>query len=220
MPGKNVKPLGGKPLIAWSVETALQVPDIDRVIASTDDERIAEVVRRYGAEVYLRPSELAGDDSLVIDALRDLSTRLSSEGENAEIMVLLEPTCPFRAIEDVNDCLALLRKGYNSAATFKMAALNPHRAWRIVNDRPEPFLRGANPWLPRQSLPAAHQLNGAVYAFETFCLDTDSPGLLFGRIGAVVMPDERSVDIDGPMDFIVAEEVLRARACCTDHRSE
>lgn len=210
VPGKNVKPLDGRPLIAWSIEVALGIPEIDRVIVSTDDERIAAVAIRYGAEVYPRPAHLAGDRALVIDTLRDLIDRLQEEGEGAGIMVLLEPTCPLRSLDDVRGCLALMEQGRDSVATFKAAELNPHRAWKISAGTPEVFIEGAVPWLPRQELPEAFQLNGAVYAFRTDLLKKESPSLLVGKTGAVVMPPERSVDIDTALDFLLAEATLDA----------
>ena len=136
VPKKNIKLLGGKPLIAWSIEVGLKTPEIDRVIVSTDDDEIASVAKQHGAEVYQRPEHLATDEALVIDALRDLSATLRKEGETAEIMVLLEPTCPLRAVDDVTECLSLLVQGFDSVATFKEAELNPHRAWKIVDGKP------------------------------------------------------------------------------------
>ena len=210
VPKKNIKPLGGKPLIAWSIEVGLKTPEIDRVIVSTDNDEIASVAKKYGAEVYRRPEHLATDEALVIDALRDLSKTLRKEGETAEIMVLLEPTCPLRAVDDVTECLKLLVQGYDSVATFKEAELNPHRAWKIVDGKPQVFLAGAIPWLPRQKLPEAYQLNGAVYTFFIDALKKESPSLLVGKAGAVVMPKERSVDIDDRLDFDIVETILRA----------
>ena len=211
VPKKNIKLLGGKPLLAWSIEVAKQVEEIDRIIVSTDDEEIGAVSRQYGAEVYKRPGHLATDEALVIDTIRDLIARLAAEGEKAKIMSLLEPTCPFRSARDLEECLGLLGKGYDSVATFKEAELNPHRAWKINDDVPDVFIPGAVPWLPRQKLPKAYQLNGAVYAFRTDKLPEDSNALLFGRKGAVVMPPDRSVDIDGILDFMVAEAILKEK---------
>ncbi|MDI9543841.1 MAG: acylneuraminate cytidylyltransferase family protein, partial [Pseudomonadota bacterium] len=101
------------------------------------------------------------------------------------------------------------REGFDSAATFREAGLNPHRAWKIEGAEPRVFIPGAVPWLPRQLLPKAYQLNGAVYAFRPAGLAEGSDALLFGRMGAVIMPAERSVDIDTEMDFLVAEAVLQ-----------
>ena len=209
VPRKNVADLGGRPLIAWSIETSRTVDLIDRTIVSTDDDEIAEVAVMFGAEVYRRPPHLASDTALVADALRHLIRILDSEGEPGRIMVLLEPTCPFRSRYDVATCIEMLvRDDKDAVATFKQADLNPHRAWTLTGGVPSPFVAGANPWLPRQQLPEAYQLNGAVYCIRTDRLPVGEPGLLFGRTGAVVMPGERSVDINTKSDLLLAELVL------------
>ena len=210
IPGKNIRPLGGRPLLAWSIEVAQQVSEIDRIIVSTDDPEISSVGKAHGAEVYTRPPDLATDDALVIDALKDLLERLQSEGEPPEWVILLEPTCPLRTANDVRDCLKLVSEGgYDSVATFKEADLNPHRAWRLVDGVPEVFIEGAIPWLPRQKLPKAYQLNGAVYVFRASLLAHETKSLLVGRLGAVLMPRDRSQDIDDSVDFMIVEALLR-----------
>ena len=210
VPGKNIQPLGGKPLLAWSIEVAQQVSEIDRIIVSTDDAHIASIGRSHGAEVYTRPPHLATDEALVIDALKDLLETLRSEGETPEWVILLEPTCPLRTPDDVRDCLKLVAEGgYDSVATFKEADLNPHRAWRLVDGVPEVFIAGAVPWLPRQKLPKAYQLNGAVYVFRASLLAQETKSLLVGKLGAVLMPRDRSQDIDDSVDFTIAEVLLK-----------
>ncbi|MCC6470549.1 MAG: acylneuraminate cytidylyltransferase family protein [Alphaproteobacteria bacterium] len=215
VPGKNIRPLGGKPLIAWSIDVAKAVPAIDRVIVSTDGAEIAGVARKHGAEVYDRPAALATDAAQVTDALRDLIRTLRRERETAAIMVLLEPTAPLRLPGDVAACLDLMvARGLDSVATFKEADLNPHRAWKLVDGRPETFLPGVDPWQRRQALPAAHQLNGAVYVFSIDGLMEGAGkgglSLLFGKTGAVAMPQERSIDIDTLLDFATAEALVAA----------
>ena len=210
IPGKNIKPLCGKPLLAWSIDIARQVAEIDRVIVSTDDSEIAAVGRKYGAEVYDRPAHLATDEALVIDALKNLLNRLESEGDAPEWVILLEPTCPLRSADDVRRCLELVAGGqFDSVATFKDADLNPHRAWRLADGIPEVFIPGAVPWLPRQKLPKAYQLNGAVYIFRAALLAEEAKSLLVGRLGAVLMPRERSQDIDDHLDFMIVEALMR-----------
>jgi CMP-N,N'-diacetyllegionaminic acid synthase len=210
IPGKNIKPLLGKPLLAWSIDVSRQVSEIDRIIVSTDNSQIASVGESFGAEVYARPEHLATDEALVIDALKDLLHRLEKEGEKPEWVVLLEPTCPLRTAEDVRSCLRLVTQGeYDSVATFKDADLNPHRAWRLTDGVPEVFIPGAVPWLPRQKLPKAYQLNGAVYVFRASLLADEAKSLLVGRLGAVVMPRERSQDIDDQLDFMIVEALLK-----------
>jgi N-acylneuraminate cytidylyltransferase len=210
IPGKNVKVLGGKPLLAWPIDVAREIAEIDRIIVSTDDEEIGDVARRFGAEVYERPKHLATDQALVIDALKDLLARLEAESDAPEWVILLEPTCPLRTAEDVRACLELVATGeYDSVATFKDADLNPHRAWRIADDVPEVFITGAVPWLPRQKLPKAYQLNGAVYVFRAVLLKEEAKSLLIGKVGAVLMPRKRSHDIDDHLDFMIVEALLR-----------
>ena len=98
---------------------------------------------RYGAEVYARPPQLATDEALVIDAIKDLLARLQAERGRAEWVILLEPTCPLRSADDVRKCLELVAQGrYDSVATFKEADLNPHRAWRLVEWRPRSIYSG------------------------------------------------------------------------------
>jgi CMP-N-acetylneuraminic acid synthetase len=101
--------------------------------------------------------------------------------------------------------------GYDSVATFKDADLNPHRAWRLTDGVPEVFIPGAVPWLPRQKLPKAYQLNGAVYIFRASLLAEEAKSLLVGRLGAVLMPRERSQDIDDHLDFMIVEALLREK---------
>ena len=212
VPKKNIRALGGKPLLAWSVEVAKAVSEIGDVIVSTDDEAIAKVARACGAEVMARATELATDTALVIDTVRDVLWRLAEEGRAADIVVLLEPTCPFRSPEDIQACLDLLfTRGCDSVATFGEAKLHPHRAWRLSGEEPTPFVTGAVPWTPRQGLEAAYQLNGAVYACRVETFPTTGVGMLYGRMGAVVTPSERSIDIDSEFDLGLANYLLGAK---------
>lgn len=216
VPDKNIQPLGDKPLMAWSIEVAHAAASIDAVVVTTDSDPIAQVARDYGASVIHRPARLATDDALVIDAIRHALRAWRDSNEPIDVTVLLEPTCPLRSVEDIEACLGQLRKtpSVDSVATFTKAELNPHRAWRLVEGTPEPFIEGAVPWQPRQSLPEAYQLNGGVYAFWTDRLPEDAIAPLFGQMAAVQMPAERSVDIDTEHDLklanmMVSDSVLR-----------
>lgn len=138
VPYKNLHPLGGKPLLAWPIETARATTAIDRVIVSTDDDRIAEAAAALGAEVYRRPAELATDTALVADTIRELWRRLRAEGETAAILVLLEATSPFRTPAVIERCLRrMVDEQLDSIATFHEAEINPERTWRIEAGRPE-----------------------------------------------------------------------------------
>ncbi len=211
VPYKNLHPLGGKPLLAWPIETARATASIDRVIVSTDDDRIARAAETLGAEVYRRSDELASDTAVVADTIRDLWSRLRAEGESASILVLLEATSPFRAPALIERCLRrMVDEGLDSIATFHEADINPERTWRIEAGAPEPFIRGAVPWKPRQLLTPAYQLNAAVYAFAPDALPADSPSILFGKMGAEIVPADSVIDIDTLKDFAYANALLQS----------
>lgn len=213
IPHKNIKPLMGKPLIGWTIDVAKQVKAIEKIVVSTDDEKISEVARQFQAEVLPRPAELAQDHSPMIDTIMNVIDDLEEKKQLDEfrIMVLLQPTSPLRSVKDITDCLELMKeRGLDSVATFSEAALNPHRAWKIESNSPRVFIEGAVPWQQRQQLPEAYQLNGAVYAFRIKQLlkQENKMSLLFGNSGAVVMPKSRSIDIDEPLEWKMAEWLL------------
>jgi CMP-N,N'-diacetyllegionaminic acid synthase len=209
IPAKNLRILGGQTLLQRSIECAQSVDCVDEVVVSTDSADIASHAESCGAKVVRRPPELATDDSLVKDAIRHARDQLVVSGVKLRAMVLLEPTSPLRQPDDVARCVTLLiEKELDSVATFTTASLNPQRAWRLTDGTPEPFIEGAVPWMRRQDLPSAYELNGAVYAFRPDLLDSDGPGLLAGRMAGVVMPKERSIDIDDEFDLVVAQLLL------------
>lgn len=212
IPKKNQQLLGGKPLMVWPIESGLSSMEIDRVIVSTEDPILSSIAREHGAEVSERPRELASDYSLVVDVIRNFWDSIKKEGESAEILVLLEATSPFRSPELISRCLnRLTSEDLDSIATFRKAAINPERTWKIIDSKPSPFIDGAIPWMPRQSLKDAYQLDGEVYAFYPDRLPEGAPSLLFGRSGAEISSDDNIVDIDTPLDLEIANAILKAR---------
>ena len=211
IPGKNIKDLAGKPLIVHSIEASLKCPLVNRTVVSTDDDKIAEVSIAHGAQVIKRPNELATDSSLVIDAIRYTVRRVEEEGEDVDIVILLEPTSPFRRAEDLEKCIqVLLENKADSVATFTGSDISPNRLWRVSEDIVEPYIEGAIPWLPRQKQPKAHELTGQIYGLSKKVLfeKEDSISLLLGRIFPVITPRETALDIDTELDFIVAEKIM------------
>lgn len=208
---KNLRELGGKPLLAWPILVARQSGYVDRIIVSTDGDDIARVATKHGAEVYRRPARLATDSSHVIDALHDLTGKLIAEGEKPDIYVLLEATSPFRAASDIAACLErMIAEELDSIATFAPAHLNPHRAWNIVDGVPRPFIDDAVPWTPRQQLPDAWQLTGTVYAFDAVKLPKNSPSILYGRFGAQIVGELSNLDIDTETDLKIANALFES----------
>lgn len=211
LPGKNTKLLGGKPLIHWTIHCAQACADIDDVIVSTDADYIADAAREADAEVMMRPDELASDTALPKDAIRYHMQDMAKEGRHPDIMILLQPTSPLRAVEDIQACVdAIVKDGCDSAATFVKSPGSPYRAWTNDEKGLSPFVDGFDPWQPRQALPETYALNGAVYAVKTdVFLADDTHSFLPGKNKMVLMPSERSVDIDTALDLVVAEAVLQ-----------
>jgi len=208
---KNISDLGGRPLLAWPIIVAKATPEIDRIIVSTDSDRIAAVGREYGAEVYMRPEALATDTALVIDALRHLRDTLKAEGETPDIFVLLEATAPFRTPADIQGCLqTFIDKNLDSLGTFAEAHTNPHRAWKINDNMPETFIPGAIPWVPRQKLPPAYELTGSIYVFNPLDLPDDTVSILYGRFGAQIVDANRANDIDTIDDLRLANVLFES----------
>jgi CMP-N,N'-diacetyllegionaminic acid synthase len=211
MPGKNIKDFAGKPLIVHSIEAALKCSLISRTVVSTDDDKIAEVAKAHGAQVIKRPDELAADTSLVIDAIKHAILKVEEEGEGVDIVLLLEPTSPYRRAEDLEKCVQiLLEDRADSVATFTDSHVSPNRLWRVSENVVEPYIKGAVPWLPRQKQPKAHELTGQIYGISRKVLfeNEGSISLLLGRKFAVITPRETALDIDTELDFMVAEKVM------------
>ncbi len=214
IPGKNIKNLRGKPLIQYSIEQSLEVESIDRTIVSTDDKEISTVAKKGGAEVIERPTELATDKSLVIDAIRHTVRELEKDGSGVSIIVVLEPTSPIRDIDVIKKSISILKEGRaDSVATFSETDLPPHRMWNITDKKVEPFFEGANPWLPRQSQPKAYKLNGQVYALTKDILfeNDEDISLLLGKKYPIITPKETAVDIDTEIDFKMIEYLMEEK---------
>jgi CMP-N-acetylneuraminic acid synthetase len=215
VPRKNIRPLAGKPLIAWTIEVALACRTLDRVIVSTDDPEIAETARYYGAEVpFLRPAELARDDTadmpVYVHALKWLE---DNESYCPEIVVWLRPTSPLRTAHDVG--LAIKKLVDSQADWVRSVCLAEHHPYwsiRLDGDRLKPFLDGieASKYYQRQLLPPAYRCNGAVDV--TWRETVMEKGLMYcGDLRGHEMPPERSVDLNSELDFVVAELLLQGR---------
>ncbi|GJL96028.1 MAG: acylneuraminate cytidylyltransferase [Hyphococcus sp.] len=209
LPGKNIKPLAGKPLLVWSVEAALSCPEVDEVIVSTDGEDIAEAGRAAGAQIMMRPATLASDTAPPKEAIRYHIDEIKP-ADRPDIIVLLQPTSPLRAVKDISACVISVRDhGNDSCATFIEAPGDVFRAWKKTDKGMAPLYDGHDPWARRQDLPAAFVLNGAVYAVRAAPFLADhSINWLPGKSDMTVMPAERSIDIDTALDFDFAELVI------------
>ncbi len=211
IPRKNIRLLAGKPLIAYSIETAKMAKSVTDVVVSTEDNEIAEIARQYGAEVIMRPPELAGDHSMVMDAVRHLLQVKKEQGFEYDIIVLLEPTAPLRKVEYVDNAIGFIRENnYDSVATFSESSAPVTRLWKIHDHVAEPLINKSDPFKPRQKQETGYVLNGLVYAVKREAIDKnpDSTAWLLGDNYAYVVQPEWAIDIDKESDFKLAELIM------------
>ena len=209
IPGKNIKPLGGKPLIAYSVEVARQLaPDSD-ICVSTDDPAIADVVREMGLEVpFMRPDYLATDNCGTYEVLLHAVKFFEKLGRRYDTMVLLQPTSPLRTADDVRRCLEAYTPDVDMVVTVVEAASNPYyNCYETDSDGFLHISKGDGSYVRRQDAPKAWEYNGAVYVINIDSLK-QMPLSKFPRRRMVEMERSRSIDLDTPLDWIVAEAVV------------
>lgn len=206
--GKNIRPLGGKPLIAWTVSAARQSSGIDRLIVSTDGPEIAAVAREYGCEVpFIRPAHLALDETPVIDVVLHA---LEKVGPSYEFVALLQPTSPFRTALDIDACLQACREGAPSCVSVVQSSDSPFWMYtRSTTGELLPVADLAKVPTRRQDLPIAYLLNGAVYVARVDWL-REHRSFIGPGVRGYVMPEPRSVDIDSLADFEAAEATARS----------
>ena len=216
LPRKNIKPLLGKPLIAWTIEQAKNSKYINRVVVSTDDEEIVRISKEYGAEVpFLRPKELARDDSPTIDAIMHTINWFKERGEFFDILVILEPTSPLRDTEDIDNCIEILLKNKDAESVVSMAKLeSSHPEFNVILDE-DGFIRkidgSANfKVLRRQELTDVYYFDGSVYISYVKSLKKRKIFYHEKTLGYVV-PKYKSPEIDDIMDFIIVEALMKAK---------
>jgi CMP-N-acetylneuraminic acid synthetase len=212
IPQKNVKPLAGKPLIAWTIEAALRSRQLSRVIVSTDDDEIARVAREWGADVpFMRPQELAQDDSPHLDVIVHAINWLESENESeVDYLMLLQPTSPLRTTADI-DAAIMLAAEKNADAVISVCSTHdhPYLSKQVTPDgKLLDFVERPQGYLARQTLPPAYSLNGAIYLVRRNIL-MERADWYTDRTFAYIMPPERSLDIDSPWDLHLVDLILR-----------
>jgi CMP-N-acetylneuraminic acid synthetase len=205
LPGKNIRPFAGRPMIAWTVAAALASELLDRVVVSTDDAAIADAARAAGGDVpFLRPPELATDDASIVDAVLHA---LDTLGEPAGYAVMLQATSPLRSAADIDACIRLCgSRGAPSASTLCEAPKSPYWMFHLNADGAvQPVVPITDITQQRQQLPQAWVANGGVFVAEREWLRRErtfwKPGITLG----CPMPFERSIDIDTEWDFRFGE---------------
>ena len=215
VPRKNLRPLAGKPLITHTIECAKACPVLQRVVVSTDDEEIADIARKCGAEVpFLRPAELAQDTSSKWEVFRHLVKALEEmDGARVGILVDLDTGVPLREPADIDGCVRRLLSG---PADVVVTAYEPERNpyFNMVEIAEDGFARIAKypdkPIVCRQQAPAVYSLSPAVYAIRTPAL-WQYEHWSRSRMQIYVMPRDRAIDIDSELDYRLIEFLMTLR---------
>jgi CMP-N,N'-diacetyllegionaminic acid synthase len=210
IPKKNIRPFCGKPLIVHSIEAALGAPSIDRVIVSTDSEEIAAIARGAGADVpFLRPAELAQDNSKTVDCVVHLLHKLKSdEGYEPTHVMLLEPTAPLRTTEDIEKSITLLSKA-GITTVVSVCKTEPLLFSKDADDRVE--IAHIHPMLAktssRQQMSSYYNLGGGmIFIIETGVF-LEEPSFFSGTLAGYEIEHWRAIDLDDPEDFVFGEIV-------------
>lgn len=216
VPGKNIKPLNGKPLIAYTIETAQKWGRADEIIVSTDSIEIAEEAKKYGIKVpFLRPGHLAGDKSGKMDVIKHAVNFCEQKGEYYDTVIDLDVTSPLRTVEDLNNALKLfIDNDVNNIYSVCEARRNPY--FNMVelteNSRVKLCKNLHNTVLSRQEAPKVYDMNASIYIYKRdFLMNADI--CHSDNTMVYVMPPERSIDIDSQLDFEIVEFLLRKRGC-------
>lgn len=205
LPGKNIRPAGGKPLIAWTIEAARGARRLDRVILSSDDAAIIAVAREWGCEVpFVREARLAGDETPTIDVVLDALSRLPGY----PWVVLLQPTSPLRLASDIDGAIQrCVESGAPSCVSVCEARENPYWMYRLgEGGRLAPLIAGAVP-TRRQDLPRVFLPNGAVYVARADWLALERKFITTDTV-AWEMPAQRSLDVDTESDLFQLQAIL------------
>ena len=214
LPGKHLMDAGGKPVIAWSITSAKDSRYMDRLILSSEDEEIIATAKQWGCEApFNRPAELAQDDSRVEDALIHALDALE---DSYDYLVLLQPTSPLRTAADIDACLETCRK-FDAPACVSVSVpkKSPYWMFRIDDDhRMHRILEAGADSYRRQNLPLIHGMNGAVYVANTTWFREHS-AFVGPETRAYVMPPERAVDLDEPLDLVLLRAIVGQSADAT-----
>ncbi len=213
IPRKNIVPLFGKPLLAYTAEAALSATLLTRVVLSTEDEEIARVGQTLGLEIpFMRPQELARDETPTIQVLQDVVRRLEQADDRYDAVMILQPTNPLRRSEDIDGSIALLEaSGADSVISFvDVGEKHPARMKFITADGKviDPPFKEEFEGQRRQDLPKLYLREGSIYLTRRSVLMEQNS--VQGRdCRAWLIPEDRACNIDSPFDLFLAEQMLK-----------
>lgn len=213
VPGKNIRLLLGKPLIAYSVEQAIESTLFDKIAVSSDSDEILDAAKKYGADVLIkRPDELAGDSAGKLEAIRHAVLEAERQlGKKYDTFVDMDATSPLRIVEDIKNAVALLEdNNISSVMTATPARHSPYFNILELSENGEVFIskKPRTAVLSRQSSPKCYDMNASIYVWarEPFLSE---PSCFYPNTKLLIMPDNRSVDIDSELDFTIVETIMQ-----------
>ena len=214
LPGKNIRPLLGKPMIAWSIEQALNTPEIDTVVVTTDSEEIASVARDYGAEVpFLRPHELSTDEAMSIDVVMHcLEFYRTQRNQEFDYVLLLEPTSPLRECDDLSKIISLLRSREMEAnAVISVGEVQEHPMSQFIMEEKkylQELIIDCKTETRRQDKPVFYISYGGVYLVKNDVLLSEKSFYPHRSLG-FPLKRYQNYDVDDLYDFIALEAVMK-----------
>ena len=209
LPGKNLLPLGGIPLVARSIIIAKEVERVSKVFVSTEDPEIKKIAIDFGAEIIERPASLCHDDAPEWDSWEHAIEFLDGQGDKFDVFLSLPATSPLRSVEDVNNTLDCLDTGADVALTVSPAVRSPYFNMVERLESGETKLAvSSEGYYRRQDVPPMYDLTTVAYALRTDFI-MKSQKIFDGRVKSVIVPKERAVDIDDIYDFKLAQMILQ-----------
>lgn len=217
IPNKNIVTVAGKPLIYYIITTSLKAVEkgiLTKVVVSTDSLEIAQIARKFGAEVpFMRPKKYAQDNSPDIDFMKHAYLEIKKLGFEADILVNLRPTSPLLTVEEIKEAIdILIKSGGSSVRSVSPLEHNSHPYWlkKVNGDKTFPFLDGydENKYFNRQTLPPLYKLNAAV---DVFWAENTLKGDLYGKDMRLYIMKQNFLDINNNYDLIVIKELLNER---------
>lgn len=210
IPHKNIADLCGRPLIAYTIDAAKQIAPLGNIILSTDDDEIAAVGVAEGLEInYKRPAELATDTAGSREVILHAMDWADARGLDYDCVVLLQPTSPLRIADDITAAMSKYSPAVDMVVSVKEAASNPYyNCFEINHKGVLKISKGKGLYTRRQDAPPAYEYNGAVYVINPRSI-REMPMGSFPRKIPSIMPRKRSIDIDTPLDLIIAATIMK-----------
>lgn len=208
IPGKNIKLLGGKPLIQYTIEAAREVFDDDVICVSTDDLAIKKVAEDLGLKVpFVRPSHLATDDAGTHEVILHAIEYYNNIGYNPDVLILLQPTSPFRTGKHIKEALGLLTEDVDMVVSVKETKANPYFVLMEENNEGWLVKSKEGNFTRRQDCPKVYELNGAIYIVKIKTIIEQKLSELRKK-KKYIMDEEFSIDLDSTLDWFVAEIII------------